>query len=63
MYIKKEYSLLSEALSKVVLKAYKDGEDDLGDILNIVYSCYILDIEKELLEIIKEADSQDYDLK
>ena len=63
MYIKKEYSLLSEALSKVALKAYKDGENDLGDILSIVYSCYISDIEKELLEIIKEAGSGNYYLE
>ena len=60
MYIKKEYTILAESIRKVAKKAFDDGEEDLGELLTLVYTCHYLGIEKELLDILKlEMDSMD----
>jgi len=62
MYIKKEYTILSELLTKVAKKAFDDGEEDLGELLTLVYACHLLDMEKEVLDILKDADIMNEDL-
>ena len=62
MYIKKEYTILSELLTNVAKKAFDDGEEDLGELLSLVYACHLLDMEKEVLDILKDSDIMNKDL-
>ena len=62
MNINKQYTIIGEALAKVANKAFKEEEKDLGELLTLIYTCYLLGVEKDLLDMIKEyRDSSDWE--
>ena len=59
MKINKEYTLLAEAVAKVANMAFKNEENDLGELLTLVYACHLIGMEKPLLDMIKDYQELD----
>jgi hypothetical protein len=57
--INKEYTLLAEAVAKVANMAFKNEENDLGELLTLVYACHLIGMEKPLLDMIKDYQELD----
>ncbi len=55
MKIKKRYSLLSERLAELAQDSFDRNEKNLGELLTLVYTCYLVDAEDILLENLKTA--------